>query len=133
MKDFVKRMIEEHADLQIKIFKLDAFIYSGDAKEICVPEEYANACIQLKAMRNYEDALRARLLNHGIEENNGKYFEQVGEIITVSNPTEPTGKDDKEPTDKTGSPEDDGNKREVFIDPAEPNDSVCGVKFIFFD
>lgn len=125
MKDFVKRMIEEHADLQIKIFKLDAFIYSGEAKEVCVPEEYANACIQLKAMRNYEDALRARLLNHGIEENNGKYFEQVGEIITVSNPTEPT--------DKTGSPEDDGNKREVPVNSNEPNDSVCGVKFIFFD
>lgn len=125
MKDFVKRMIEEHADLQIKIFKLDAFIYSGEAKEVCVPEEYANACIQLKAMRNYEDALRARLLNHGIEENNGKYFEQVGEIVTVSNPTEPT--------DKTGSPEDDGNKREITVDPTEPNDSVCGIKFIFFD
>lgn len=120
MKDFIKRMIEEHADLQIKIFKLDEFIYSGKAKEVCSPEDYANACIQLKAMRNYEEALRARLSNNGVIENDGKYHEQVGEIIVIDNETP---KDDTEGSDldRKCKPDDDNSK------------CACTAKLIFFD
>lgn len=77
MKNFVKRMCEEHAELVIRIQKLHDFIY-GDASNKIDKVEFANMCIQLAAMKKYEEALRARLENQGIFFENGVYLERVG-------------------------------------------------------
>ena len=45
--------------------------------------EFANKCIQLAAMKKYEEALRARLENAGIVFENGEYFERVASINPV--------------------------------------------------
>lgn len=76
---FVKRMIEEHAKLVVRINKLNAWVY-GEAYQKVDPVEYANEAIQLAAMKKYEEALRARLQNQGITFENGEYFEHIGSI-----------------------------------------------------
>lgn len=77
MKNFVKRMCEEHAELVVRIKKLHDFIYS-DASNKIDKIEFANQCIQLAAMKKYEEALRARLENQGIFFENGVYLERIG-------------------------------------------------------
>lgn len=82
MDKYVERMIEEHAQLVVRTQKLHNYIYSEDSdKDDKV--EFANKCIQLGAMKKYEEALRARLENIGIVLNeNNTYLEKVGCITT---------------------------------------------------
>lgn len=77
MKNFVKRMCEEHAELVVRVKKLHDFIYSNASDKVS-KVEFANMCIQLAAMKKYEEALRARLENQGIFFENGVYLERVG-------------------------------------------------------
>ena len=84
MKDFVNRMIEEHAKLVINTSKLHDYIYSNNSdKDDKV--EFANKCIQLSAMKKYEEALRARLENQGIFYENNQYFERIGNVKSTLN------------------------------------------------
>lgn len=66
MKDYIKRMIDEHKELVVRIQKLHAYVYSNASNEDC-KVEFANKCIQLSAMKKYEEALRARLENAGVK------------------------------------------------------------------
>ena len=84
MKDFVNRMIDEHAKLVLNISKLHDYIYSNNSdKDDKV--EFANKCIQLSAMKKYEEALRARLENQGIFYENNQYFERIGNVKSTLN------------------------------------------------
>ena len=83
MLDFVKRMVKEHSQLVIRTQALHEYIYS-DKSNNDNKVEFANKCIQLSAMKKYEEALRARLENQGIFFENGQYFEHVTEIKTAS-------------------------------------------------
>ena len=82
MKDFVKRMITEHAELSARINRLEKFIYNKKQSDKVSRVEFANMLVQLKAMRCYQDALGARLYNNGIEFNinTGKYTEVVAQL-----------------------------------------------------
>lgn len=79
MKDFVKRMVDEHAQLVLRIEALNDYVY-GERGKADDKVEYANKCIQLSAMRTYETALRARLINQGIDFDGEAYHEKVGVI-----------------------------------------------------
>ena len=83
MEKYQKRMIEEHTDLVIRIQKLHNWIYS-DKSDVDNKVEFANKCIQLAAMKKYEEALRARFENAGIVFENGEYFERVAAITPVT-------------------------------------------------
>ena len=85
MIDFVKRMVDEHSQLFIRIQKLHEYIYS-DKSDKDNKVEFANKCIQLAAMKKYEEALRARLENQGIFFENGQYFDKVAEINSTFTP-----------------------------------------------
>ena len=87
MKDYQKRMIEEHCELVVRIQKLHNYVYSKQSNADD-KVEFANKCIQLAAMKKYEEALRARIENAGIVFENGEYFEHVA-AIKVNKP-EPT-------------------------------------------
>ena len=78
MKDHIKRMITEHKELVARIEKLYSYVY-GTQSDDDDKVEFANKCIQLKAMRIYEEALFARLENQGIACSNGEYFEKVSD------------------------------------------------------
>lgn len=82
MNTYQKDLIEEHSKLVVRINNLHNFIYS-DKSEIDDKIEFANKCIQLAAMKNYEEALRARIENTGITFENGNYFERVASITPV--------------------------------------------------
>lgn len=84
MKKFVNRMVEEHSQLVVRIKKLHDYVYS-DASNNDHKVEFANKCIQLAAMKKYEEALRARLENQGVCFENGTYFEKVAHINTTVN------------------------------------------------
>lgn len=88
MIDFVKRMVDEHSQLVIRIQKLHEYIYS-DKSDKDNKVEFANKCIQLSAMKKYEEALRARLENQGIFFENGQYFDKVAEIKPTVIPVTP--------------------------------------------
>ena len=82
MLDFVNRMVKEHSHLVVRIQALHEYIYS-DRSNCDNKVEFANKCIQLAAMKKYEEALRARLENQGIFFENGEYFERVADIKTA--------------------------------------------------
>ena len=84
MLDFVKKMVDEHSQLVVRIQKLHEYIYS-DKSDNDNKVEFANKCIQLSAMKKYEEALRARLENQGIFFENGQYFDKVAEIESTFN------------------------------------------------
>ena len=88
MEKYQKRMIEEHSDLVIRIQKLHNWIYS-DKSDADNKVEFANKCIQLAAMKKYEEALRARFENAGIVFENGEYFERVAAITSVIHEDQP--------------------------------------------
>lgn len=91
MKDYQKEMIEEHSGLVVRIQKLHDYIYS-DKSNADNKVEFANKCIQLAAMKKYEEALCARLENAGIVFENGEYFEHVA-AIKVNKPELTTAED----------------------------------------
>lgn len=93
MVEFVKRMIKEHSELVVRIQKLHNYVYSEASDKDNKPE-FANKCIQLAAMKKYEEALRARLENQGVFFENGQYFERVAQI-TVPKDKDENPKDEE--------------------------------------
>ena len=93
MENYQKTLIEEHSQLVVRIQKLHNYVYS-DKSNADNKVEFANKCIQLSAMKKYEEALRARLENAGIVFENGEYFEHVASITsTIIPPITTTGSD----------------------------------------
>ena len=79
MNNYQKALVEEHSGLAVRVSKLHDYIYS-DKSNNDNRVEFANKCIQLAAMKKYEEALRARLENAGIVFEEGQYFEKVASI-----------------------------------------------------
>lgn len=82
MNSYQKDLIEEHSNLAVRIKVLHNNVYSS-ASDADNKVEFANKCIQLAAMKKYEEALRARIENTGIVFENGEYFERVAAITPV--------------------------------------------------
>lgn len=102
MEAFVKRMIDEHVNLVVKLTKLENYVYS-DKSDKDDKIEFANKCMQLNGMRLYEKALAARLENQNIYFENGSYFEKLGEIKEeIPTDIEP---DDPNDSEKPNKPE----------------------------
>lgn len=87
MEKFQKRMIEEHSQLVTRIAKLNDYVYS-EKSDNDDKVEFANKCIQLTAMKKYEEALRARLENSHICFESGNYFECVASIKPIKTDVE---------------------------------------------
>ena len=82
MNAYQKALVEEHSNLVVRTQTLHDYVYS-DASNNDHRVEFANKCIQLAAMKKYEEALRARMENAGITFENGNYFERVASITPV--------------------------------------------------
>lgn len=103
MKDFVKKMIEEHSQLIVRINKLDNFLYGNGGLNIHTDiknnqtqddlfrnmTEFANKAIQLRSMKTYLLALECRLNNNGIFFEDGEYLERVATIKQTPINSEP--------------------------------------------
>lgn len=79
MNSYQKALIEEHSQLLVRIEKLHNNVHSDESVND-TRSEYVNKCIQLVAMKKYEEALYARLTNVGIFCEEGNYFEKVATI-----------------------------------------------------
>ena len=78
MKDFVKRMIDEHKQLNENIAKLNNALKRQICSLTISLHEFGAMNIQLKAMQSYSEALTIRLELHGIViADNGTYFEKI--------------------------------------------------------
>nr|DAG96201.1 MAG TPA: Nucleolysin TIA-1 isoform p40 [Crassvirales sp.] len=97
MENYQKRMIEEHSGLVVRIQSLHNYVYSNKSNADN-KVEFANKCIQLAAMKKYEEALRARFENAGIVFQNGEYFEHVASIKvnTPENNNEENGEQEQQ-------------------------------------
>lgn len=94
MKEYIANMIQEHAQLVVRINELKEVIYSNNGLNVYTDiennktqdqlfynmSEYANRCMQLMSMRSYKKALECRLNNAGIVYSEGEYLERVGKI-----------------------------------------------------
>lgn len=79
MEGYIESMIQEHKELVPRIEKLHAWVYGGAHKKADTAE-FANECIQLKAYKVAEEALRARLVNAGVNYVNGQYLIAIDSI-----------------------------------------------------
>lgn len=79
MEGYIERMIQEHKELVPRIQKLHNWVH-GEAYKQVDATEFANECIQLKGMKIYEEALRARLTNACVIFDNGDYLISVDSI-----------------------------------------------------
>ena len=79
MNTYQKKLIKEHSELVIKINSLHNYIYGTESDKDC-KIEFANKCIQLAAMKKYEEALRARLENANVIYESGDYLERVATV-----------------------------------------------------
>ena len=96
MEQYQKEMIKEHGDLVIRIQNLHNYVYS-DKSNADNKVEFANKCIQLAAMKKYEEALHARFENAGIVFENGMYFERVACLgCSASKNNEENGEQEQE-------------------------------------
>lgn len=94
MEAFVQRMVEEHSELIVRIKKLNDYIYS-DKSDNDNKIEFANKCIQLSAMKKYEEALRARLENQGVVFDGSNYFEKYATLTLENTNQETEGNNDR--------------------------------------
>lgn len=95
MENYVKRMVEEHSQLVVRINKLDNFLYGNGGLNVHTDiknnqtqddlfknmTEFANKAIQLRSMKTYLLALECRLNNAGVFYEDGEYFERVAKIV----------------------------------------------------
>lgn len=78
MKDFVKRLIDEHKQLNENIAKLNNFLKIQTDNFTISLHEFGAMNIQLNAMKSYSEALTIRLALHGIiVTDKGTYFEKI--------------------------------------------------------
>lgn len=78
MKDFVKRMIDEHKQLNANIANLNNFLKSQIDNCTISLHEFGAMNIQLNAMKSYSEALTVRLALHGIiVTDKGTYFKKI--------------------------------------------------------
>lgn len=79
MEDFVKRMIEEHAQLNTRTIKLDQYLNKNRKTEDKI--EFANKLVQLSHMKGYLKALTARLENQGVLFQDNEYKQTIARIV----------------------------------------------------
>lgn len=78
MKDFVKRMIDEHKALGEKTAKAVTAVTATDAFEKLGAEQYACLMIQVHHMQGYYEALTNRLSLLGVEASeDGSYYNKI--------------------------------------------------------
>ena len=82
MNKHTNELVKEHAQLVVRIAKLEKEVYTADNKSDTFSKvEYANQAIQLASMKKYAECLEARLENRGVYFEDGQYLERVATII----------------------------------------------------
>ena len=86
MKDFVKKMIEQHANIVVMLSNYNKFMYNAVNDNKTNKVTAANVALIVRDLKNLSKDFETCLANEGIEFTvDGTYFERVTNVTEVLN------------------------------------------------
>ena len=86
MKNFVKKMIEQHANIVVMLSNYNKFMYNAVNDNKTNKVTAANVALIVRALKNLSRDFETCLANEGIEFTvDGTYFERVTNVTEVLN------------------------------------------------
>ena len=96
MKNFVKKMIEQHANIVVMLSNYNKFMYNAVNDNKTNKVTAANVALIVRDLKNLSKDFETCLANEGIEFTvDGTYFERVTNVTEVLNKNVETKKEDE--------------------------------------
>ena len=96
MKNFVKKMIEQHANIVVMLSNYNKFMYNAVNDNKTNKVTAANVALIVRDLKNLSKDFETCLSNEGIEFTvDGTYFERVTNVTEVLNKNVETKKEDE--------------------------------------
>lgn len=96
MKNFVKKMIEQHANIVVMLSNYNKFMYNAVNDNKTNKVTAANVALIVRDLKNLSKDFETCLANEGIEFTvDGTYFEKVTNVTEVLNKNVETKKKDE--------------------------------------
>ena len=96
MKNFVKKMIEQHANIVVMLSNYNKFMYNAVNDNKTNKVTAANVALIVRDLKNLSKDFETCLANEGIEFTvDGTYFERVTNVTEVLNKNIETKKEDE--------------------------------------
>lgn len=96
MKNFVKKMIEQHANIVVMLSNYNKFMYNAVSDNKTNKVTAANVALIVRDLKNLSKDFETCLANEGIEFTvDGTYFERVTNVTEVLNKNIETKKEDE--------------------------------------
>ena len=96
MKNFVKKMIEQHANIVVMLSTYNKFMYNAVNDNKTNKVTAANVALIVRDLKNLSKDFETCLANEGIEFTvDGTYFERVTNVTEVLNKNVETKKEDE--------------------------------------
>ena len=96
MKNFVKKMIEQHANIVVMLNNYNKFMYNAVNDNKTNKVTAANVALIVRDLNNLSKDFETCLANEGIEFTvDGTYFERVTNVTEVLNKNVETKKEDE--------------------------------------
>ena len=93
MKNFVKKMIEQHANIVVMLSNYNKFMYNAVNDNKTNKVTAANVALIVRDLKNLSKDFETCLANEGIEFTvDGTYFERVTNVTEVLNKNDETKK-----------------------------------------
>ena len=96
MKNFVKKMIEQHANIVVMLSNYNKFMYNAVNDNKTNKVTAANVALIVRDLKNLSKDFETCLANEGVEFTvDGTYFERVTNVTEVLNKNIETKKEDE--------------------------------------
>ena len=96
MKNFVKKMIEQHANIVVMLSNYNKFMHNAINNDEVNKVTAANVALIVRDLKNLSKDFETCLANEGIEFTvDGTYFEKVTNVTEVLNKNIETKKEDE--------------------------------------
>jgi hypothetical protein len=96
MKNFVKKMIEQHANIVVMLSNYNKFMYNAVNDDKTNKVTAANVALIVRDLKNLSKDFETCLANEGVEfAIDGTYFEKVTNVTEVLNKNIETKKEDE--------------------------------------
>ena len=96
MKNFVKKMIEQHANIVVMLNNYNKFMYNAVNDNKTNKVTAANVALIVRDLKNLSKDFETCLANEGVEFTvDGTYFERVTNVTEVLNKNVETKKEDE--------------------------------------
>ena len=96
MKNFVKKMIEQHANIVVMLSNYNKFMHNAINNDEVNKVTAANVALIVRDLKNLSKDFETCLANEGIEFTvDGTYFERVTNVTEVLNKNVETKKEDE--------------------------------------